>query len=488
MAGAFCSTGYSQYYFNPGGTITLPDSFAALAVEELSFPIITADIRSAGMGLTSIADTLAWNAALSNPALFARNRGFSGTFSLYGASPINTLDAISFISDNEDEFVNGTTAQEIYTLVESYAGNPALAPEIGQAIQKLLEVPQQMVEKAIGNPDDPNQNGANLAGNVQVRVGQFGASLTAYGQTGFVINLGPVYRELVDILTTTDFTDTTEVVEAITRLQGISELIIDPATGTVNPGALPTLYSVTYADLVGTLGYGVRLNEAFELGLNVKILNRRFSFDRLSVGNASDIAQDFLSGLESGTTGFTLDIGALYRVSPKVELGVSLQNLIPFQTLKSSYDLNTTRTTVSKELDGNGNPVVNSNGDTSLVATLQRVFLTGPAELKLPFYASAGAMVHATDDLDFTFEWVDIAAQQDVRFDSYIDRFRFGAEYRFHFFGDALIVPVRMGLAELLPTFGVGAGFGKILQIDLAYFTSNLRKVRSLGAQVRLSW
>ncbi len=488
MTACLCSTGYPQYHFNPGGTITLPDSVVTLSVEKLSFPVMTTDIRSAGMGLTSIADTLAWNAALLNPALFARNEGFSGTFSIYAASPTKTLDAISFISDNEGEFVSGTTAKEVYKLVQAYSQDPSLAPEIGQALQRLLEVPQQMVEIAIGNPDDPNENGANLAGNLQVRIGQFGASLTAYGQTGFVINMGPVYRQLLDILVTTDFNDTTEVIEAITKLQGISEVIVDPSSGTINPEALPTIYSVTYADLVGTLGYGLQVAEDLELGLNLKVLNRRFSFDRLSVGAAGDIAQDFLTDLEAGTTGFTIDVGALYRFNPKVEAGMTFQNLIPFQTLKSSYEFKTTQTTISKEMDGNGNYIVGSNGDTSLVATRQRILLSGPAELDLPLYISAGLMIHAMNDLDFSFEWADIAAQQDFRYDSTIDRFRFGAEYRFHFFGDALVVPVRMGLAELLPTFGVGASFGEFLQIDLAYFTSNLRKVSSVGAQIRLSW
>jgi len=476
----------AQYFFN--GTTQEPDSSAVLPLQKNSFPILTGDIRSAGMGLTSVADTLALNAIQINPALLAGGNGFSGSISAYGASPSTTIDAVSFLTDHEGEFINGSSAEMVYDLLQEYAQNPAVGPQLGAAIQELLRVPQELVEKAIGDPDNPNENGANLAGNVQVRIGSFGASLMGYGQTGFVINLGSVYRELFDIIRTTDFQDTTEVIEAITRLQGITDFVIDPLTGTLSKSALPAIYAVSYADVVGTLGYGFRINDAFDVGFNLKVLNRRFSFDRLSVNNAQDIAQDFLSDLETGTTGVTADLGVMIRPTPRIEIGVSLQNIVPFQTIGSSYDFNTTQTRVVRQLDANGNPVVNGNGDTSLVAFVRNIMVHGPASLDLPFVATTGVAFHALDDLDFTFEWVDMLAHQDVRYDTYADRFRLGTEYRLRIPGNILMIPVRMGLAEGLPTFGVGVSLANILQVDFAYFTSNLRKSRSYGFQARLNW
>ncbi|MDH4069956.1 MAG: conjugal transfer protein TraF [Ignavibacteria bacterium] len=484
----FSDTAQSQYYFNPGGSFQRPDSTASLSVEELSFPVLSIDMRSAGMGLTSISDTLADNALQINPALRAGRTGFHGSFVVYGAIPVRTFDAITFLGNSEGEFISGSTAKDLYDVVNAYSNDPSLLPEVSAAIQRLLEVPRTMVEQLVGDPNNPDQNGANLAANFQFQIGQFGGSVMAYGQSGFVIDMGSVYNEFLNVLLTTNFQDTSDVIEAISRLQGITDFIVDPTTGAVSAEAFPTMYAVSFADIVGTLGYGYRVSDQIDLGVNLKVLNRRFSFDRLSYNDAEDIAQNFLSDLETGTTGFTADVGAMLRFHPQVEIGVSLQNIIPFQSLSSSYEFRRTNTTITHERDANGNFILNSSGDTSLVAIVQNVTVNGPAKLTLPFIATTGAVFHALEDLDFAIEWVDMFAQQEKRYEAYFDRIRLGAEYRFHLLGNVLMIPVRMGLSEGVPTFGFGANFGDILMLDLAYFGSNFRKAPAYGAQLRVRW
>ena len=481
----FPSPARAQYFFNR--TESLPDSLYSLDVQRVSFPLTFDNAASSGMGKITLLDVGGKSPYENNPALLARASGFAGSFWADARSPLETLDAIVFINENEGEFESGSTARLVDDAIRRYIDNPSVKPEIGAAIERLLEIPRQMVTKAIGDIANPRLNGANINVNLKARAGHWGFHLSGFAQTAFAIRLGPVYGELIDILLTTNFADSSSLDYALARLEGLGDQIVDPVTGTVSREAFPAIYSLNYADLVVSVGYGFTPVEKLEIGVAARILNRRFAVDRINVDETSDLAKRWLAGLKSGSTGLTFDLGGVYRVNSRVQLAATLHNLIPTQTLSSAYSLDFLRVQVLRDQDSLGQTIVDADGDTAVVVRRQKVVVEGPAELSLPFVADAGVVYRAVDDLDFAFQLVDIAAQQG-RYRTYLERFRFGAEYRFKFLAGALVVPVRMGLAEMIPTFGMGIGYRDLLRVDGGYFASSIQRNRSIGLQITVNW
>jgi len=475
----------AQYYLRDAET--LPDSHLVLGIQRMTSPITYEDVASSGMGKIMLLEIGKRSPYEKNPALLARPASFSGSFWVDAAMPLETLDAIVFISDNEVEFESGSVAKLAYEEVRQYLDDPSAKPQIGAEVEKLLEIPRQMVTKAIGNLAYPRINNANLSLNLKVRAGNWAFHLSGTAQTAFAIRLGPVYGELMDILLTTNFADHTSLDFALRRLEGIGDQIVDPRTGVVSQEALPAIYALNYADLVASVGYGFTPVDGLELGVAARILNRRFAVDRVNVDDTKNLAERWLAGLKSGSTGLTFDIGGIYTPSPRLQIAATLQNLIPTQTLRSSFELDFLRASVAGYRDSTGRPVVNADGDTALAVWRQKVIVEGPAELSLPFWAEAGVVYRASEDLDLAFEVVDIVAQEE-RFDSYWERLRFGAEYRFRFLDGTLVVPVRMGLAETIPTFGAGIELARTMRLDVGYFPSSRQKNRTLGVQVTVNW
>ena len=481
----FPSSARAQYFFT--GTESLPDSIVTLGVQKALFPLNFDQTTSSGRGKTTLLEVGGWSPYEKNPALLATQRAFTGSFWADVRAPIETLDAIVFIGDSEEEFENGSSAKLVYDAIQRYIADPSVKPAVGAAVERLLEIPRQMVTKVIGDVANPRLNGANLNVNLKARAGHWGFHLSGVAQTAFALRLGPVYGEMLDILLTTDFADSSSLEFALARLRGLGEQIVDPVTGTVSREALPAIYSLNYADLVASVGYGFTPWDRLDVGISARILNRRFSVDRIDVDQTSDLAERWLAGLKSGSTGLTLDLGAVYRVTPRFQLAATLQNLIPTQTLTSSYALDFVRVQVDRARDSTGQTIVNADGDTALTVRRQNVLVNGPAELALPFVADIGAVYRAMDELDFTFELADLTAQQQ-RYAHYWERLRFGAEYRFTFLGGALVVPVRMGLAEMIPTFGLGIGYRNLFRLDAGYFSSSFQKNRTVGLQLTVSW
>jgi hypothetical protein len=439
------------------------------------------------MGKTMLLDVGMRSPYEMNPALLAQSSGFAGSFWVEAGSPLETLDAIIFIGEHDGEFQSGSAAKLIYDQILRYIGDPSVKPQVGAVIEQLLDIPRQMVTKAIGDLDNPRINNANLNVNLKARVGNWGFHVSGVAQTSFAIRLGPVYGELMDILLTTNFDDDNSLEYALSRLQALGEQIVDPATGAVQREALPAIYSLNYADLVAAVGYGFTVMGGLDVGVTARILNRRFAVDRISVNETSDLAERWLAGLKSGSTGLTFDVGGIYSIAPQWRVSATLHNLIPMKTLSSSYSLDFLRVHVVRDLDSTGQTIVNAEGDTALVVTRQQITMEGPAELSLPFVANAGVVYRAMENLDFAFEMVDIAAQQS-RYDTFLERLRLGAEYRFQFLGGDLVVPVRMGLAEQIPTFGAGIGYRNIVRVDGGFYSSSSQKNRTVGLQLTVNW
>jgi hypothetical protein len=167
---------------------------------------------------------------------------------------------------------------------------------------------------------------------------------------------------------------------------------------------------------------------------------------------------------------------------------VTLANVIPFRKLSTSYHSDYTTAWLQTLRDSAGNPVVNADGDTALVAYTQFNEVSGPAELNLPFVANAGMLLPLTSDWDVSVELVDIF-DKESKYPDYGERVGMGTEYRLRFFGDMFQVSPRLGFAQLNATAGLGLSYAGIVRLDFAYFTSRyIDERKMIAGQLSVAW
>jgi hypothetical protein len=487
LGAAFFHEVHAQgYYLNR--EVQLPDTTITQSLARIAVPPVIADVRSAGMGGTRIADENSLSSISYNPGFLGRTDRVAGRGSLVATTPYQTIDAITFVGQNSQEFDNAYSLRALQEAVEAYRNGTGFSGDVEAKLAKVAAFASELYNKVVGDPNNPNVNGAAFGVDAQMQVGHWGFSLRGYGQTGMAVYPGPILSSILGIYLHTDFQDSVQASEARAQLKALADQVIDPVTGQVVPGALPGFYSLTYADLVATAGYGFMIADSLSVGADLKIINRRFSAARISSGDASDITQKLFGDLRTGVTGVTFDIGAMYRTSFGLSIGLNIQNLIPLKILSSEYSIDYNSVRVQRELDASGNPIVNAQGDTALVSYAQKTTLNGPSKLALPVVANIGALFPITKDWDASFELVDIA-QQVSTYGSYSQRFGFGTEYRLHFFDDNFHVAPRVGFANVEPTFGLGLAYRHLVMLDLAYYTSRIVQARqNIAVQLSVNW
>jgi hypothetical protein len=474
------------YYLNRA--VKLPDTTITQPLKRFAIPSAIPDVRSVGMGNTRIADENSLSSISYNPGFLGWRDGRAGRGSLVAAAPYQTIDAITFVSQNTQEFNSGFSLRALLDAVNAYRNGHGFKEDVEAKLAKVAAFATDLLNKVVGDPNNPDVQGAAFDVDAQMQVGHWGFSLRGYGQTGMAVHPGTILTSILGIYLSTDFRDSAQASAALEHLKALGDQVIDPVTGTLNPGALPGSYSLTYADLIATAGYGFMIADSLSVGADLKIINRRFSAARISAKDASDITQKLFGDLKSGVTGLTIDIGAVYRTSFGLSIGLNIQNLIPLRVLSSEYSLDYNSVQLQLERDASGNPIVNSAGDTALAAYGQKTTINGPSSLALPLVANVGVMFPIHNDWDASFELVDIG-QQVSTFNSYGQRFGFGTEYRLHFFNDNLNVAPRIGFAYVEPTFGLGLGYRHFIVLDAAYYTSRIVRARkTIALQLSITW
>jgi hypothetical protein len=489
LVAAFLTAGQvSAQGFYLNREVQLPDTSFTTPFPRQALPVVFPDTRSAGMGRTRIADENALTSFRYNPGFLGRTDRVAGTGGIIANAPVQTVDAVVFIGGNVPELEGAVSLRALQDAVDAYRNGVGFTQQVEEKLANVYAFGQELFAKVVGDPDNPDLHGAMLDVSAQMQVGHWGFSLDGYGQTAMAAYPGPILSTLTGIYLRTDFSDSTEAAEALAELGALVDEIRDPLTGNVKPGALPAFYSLTYMDIVATAGYGLMVADSLSVGANLKIINRRFSAARISAATAGDITQELFGDLKSGVTGVTFDLGAVYRTTAGLTIGMNLQNLVPVSVLSSGYSLNFNSFNVRRDLDSAGNPIVNADGDTALVASAQNTLIEGPAELALPFVANIGAMFRINEDWDASFELVDIA-QQVSTYENYAQRFGFGMEYRFHFFGDYLHVAPRIGFASTELTAGLGVSYRGFITLNAAYYTSAIVKARkNIAVQLSVNW
>lgn len=486
---AVVATAASQGYY-VGQRFQLPDT--TLFTETIALPISPNrdDVKAIGMGKTQIANGITFNAMMYNPALLARNKFRLDIAGFQASIPRTTLSAIDFISANKDQFKSGLFLKQISDGVSEF-NNATTLQQRNAAIQKInsgLTFMNSLQSKVVGSEAAPRTHGIGLVPNIQAQFGNWGVSLFATAQAGFQIQPGKTVSDILALKLPSNPDDFT--VEAITNLAGIILPLFDPNTGQLDLSeALPVAYAISYVDIVGAAGYAYDVGSGLNVGANLKIINRRISTKRIASDNLDNIVSESRTDFLTSKTGFTIDLGALYTIaSTGTEIGLSLQNVIPLQTISSSASVNfEAGAIVDYQRDTVGTPIVNANGDTALVAVQRLISIKVPFELKTPFVASLGARHPITNDWDVALDWFDIF-DQDVRFEKYVERIRLGTEYRLEAIKDMLGIALRAGLADNQLTVGLGLNVFRVVQIDGAIAKDQFIGETAYYGQVRIGW
>ena len=424
------------------------------------------DVKSIGMGRTAIANGHSFNGMMYNPALLSRTRTSFDIANIGVELSTQTFDALAFLRDNVDQFRTGQFIKDIRNGVRLIQQGGDLTTGIKQ-INQGLDFTRQFQDKVLGTVDDPKTHAVVVIPTVQVQVGNWGFALSGILQAGFQAFPSEALTRLYSLRLSENLENISP--RDVLDLLSIVDPLIDPVTGDLAyKGAIPTTYAIATMDIVGAVGYAREIQKDLHVGANLKVVNRRFSNKIISSENYSNIFSELRKDFAASVTGVTLDLGGLYRFQRSgAEIGLSLQNVIPVSKVSS------TATFATVVYDNLGNP--------------RRVDVKLPFDLTMPFLVNAGVNYPITSNWDASFDWVDIAAQ-DEGYEKYIERFRLGTEYRLEAVRDAFGIAFRAGLANKRATGGVGFNIFRVVQLDGAIAYSNLVGDYAYYAQLKLGW
>lgn len=475
----------AQYVLDPE-VVILPEQ--SITTEAFSLPIPTnkEDVRYVGMGNTGTANGRKFNAMLYNPALLSRNRLAIDAASLNVSLPPKTYEAANFVRNNLNEFKDALSLKQVWAGIDEF-NNAVDIDGMLSAIKKIqdgLRFPRDLFQKVVGTPDNPMTHGIRTIPSIALQTGNFGFSLYALGQSAFEIEQSPVLDQLLKIPIPENIDNPEEVATAILSLQGLLLPIFNLNDFS---DALPFAYSVSYVDIVGAAGYSFNLSPSLNIGANLKVVHRRFSAKKLLLEEYNDILNILKRDLNQSVTGVTLDIGGLYKFPTGTEVGLSIQNIIPVKKISSVLNTNFVNTYLDYKRDIYGNIILDAQGDTVIQSYSQKYKIGIPFDLELPMIFNIGVIHPITNNWDAAFDLADIS-EQDVRYEDYWSRFRFGTEYRLDIIPDKLGTSFRVGLSDKRPTGGIGFNIYKVCQLDGAYAYDDFVGSYSYFAQIRLGW
>jgi hypothetical protein len=318
-----------------------------------------------------------------------------------------------------------------------------------------------------------------------LQVDNWGFSIYGVSQTGFQLQSSQAVSALASVHIPSTLEELTP--ELVLDLLTAVEPLFD-AQGNLREDVLPVVYALSYLDIVGTAGYAHQFTKDLSVGAAVKVINRRFSTKRIAVDYYDSILSEARKDFDHSVTGVTLDLGGLWSVpNTGLGIGVSLQNLIPMNSLESIASVPLYLSGIQDyDRDQFGNPIV-TNGDTALVAAEQNVLVQVPFELDIPLIVNFGSVYRLTDKWDIAFDWVDIG-EQDSRYEETVDRIRLGTEYRLTTGDEGVGVAFRGGMAHTRPTVGVGFDFFNVVTLDAAYAYDSFVGEPAYFAQLGVGW
>jgi hypothetical protein len=482
---AFGQGGYYQ-----SRTVVLEPRTVWAPVTAMPIDVNREDVKAIGMGRAQIAMGTTFTALSYNPALLARTRFALEVPSIQASLPTETYDAIFFMKDHMAEFNEAAFLKDVKHGVDQYKAAPNNETRLAALldIQRGLRFPRQLLETVIGPSGSPKTHGVLVIPSVTAQVGNWGFSVYGTLQSGFQVIQSSTLERLADVQLPSTLDDIPAITRAITELSSLLDAVLTPEGEIIVDEAMPKAFAVSYMDIVGTAGYGTHLMKNLSVGGAIKIVNRRFSTKRIASDTFDDLLGEVRKDFTENITGVTMDLGALYRFQRTgTEVGISIQNLLPIRSIRSSMNGNFTASATGYDTDAAGHPILNAAGDTALVSYEQKVTIDAPFELQMPIIISVGAHHAITPQWDVALDIHDLT-KQDLRYDKYLDRIRIGTEYRLDAIDGSLGIVGRIGMADRQWTLGLGLNIFRVLQIDAAYAHDSYVQTRSYFLQARLGW
>ncbi len=480
---------FAQGYYISART-ELPPEYLLCPAQAMPVSVNREDVKAIGMGRAQVAFGATFTALTYNPALLSRERFALEVPSVQASLPTETYDAVLFLQKNMREFEDALFLSDIQRSIDAFenAADDAQRLKALQSLQESLRFPRDLLNTVIGPSTSPKTHGVLVIPAVTAQVGHWGFSLHANLQSGFQVVQSATVEALAGVDVPVSLNDRAGVARALTQLTAVLQTVTTENGSFSLEDALPKAFAVSYLDLVGTVGYGTPVTERLSLGGAFKIVNRRFSNKRVAADNFDEILSAVRHDFTESITGLTLDVGALYTFPGSgTDVGISLQNIIPFRTIRSTRTAAYASTSIALARTASGDIITNAAGDTALVVSQRTVRMEAPLDLKLPFLIHIGARQPITPEWDIAVDITDLTAG-DVRYENYLDRVRIGMEYRVGVLEGKLGMSGRLGMADRQWTLGIGVNIFRVLQLDAAYAHDSYVNTRSYFLQARLGW
>ena len=455
----------------------LPHQYKTSETVHLKYPVNSFDVRANGMGNAQIASGNESDPMMYNPALLGLKKFSLEFLGLQAGMPSASYDAANYLSQHIPEFEEAISLNQIWDGLDHLTQPGASNEQKLQAlhdIQSGLVFVNELFVRVTGTGDDPKTHGVSLLPGIRAQFGKFGFSLYGFGQAGFMVQLSPTFESLLDIDIPATLDDPAATARAVVQLTAaLAPAMIGPRK--FSDKAYPTAFYSSYFDVVGAAGYGFSLSKNLMIGVNLKIINRRFLLDRIAVDDYDEIIDNVWDKFKSDVTGVTGDLGVHYQFGFGTAVGAAFQNIVPLKEITKSIDT-----------DFQFYKLIPREGRLDSLVTWETT-ITRPFELKVPFIVSLGVCHPLTKNWDLALDWVDLA-ENDTRFEKTADRIRLGTEYRLHTLNNLLTLTPRLGLSDQRVALGLGMKILKFLHIDGAYAYDRFVNEYAYYAQLKIGW
>lgn len=478
--------------------VFLHKSFENKTITKSSYTIFSSpihtDAKSIGRGKTNMMLGNRNNPMWQNPAFLSYEKFSIELTNAQLILPQSTLDAINFVREYDENFSNGKFIKDIRDGLNKMINGSTLEERKEGLAQynKSIEFLKLMSQNIAYTESNPNIHGVSVFPKLQVQYKNWGVSLYKSMNIAFAVSPGNLLTALGKTQITEDL-DWNQITEVAQLLYHSFD-----SNGNISANGLPRIFAISFDDWIGIVGYGRQINKNFRLGANIKFINRGFSTDAIDSKDAYNALEHANDNLKNKFFFVTADIGGLYELNnKKTTIGFNFRNIIPSNAILSEAQFNYTESKIEIPKDENGVPLVgrvennefieDPTGDTLIYSYIIDKKVIMPFELKTPFLFELGVHHKLINNLDVNMDLVDIFAQDSYYFDSYFERLRIGAEYRFFH----NIFALRAGMADYKPTFGIGINlYAKniVLDLDLAYAQNKITNTPAYFIQLNIGY
>ncbi|MBN2104653.1 hypothetical protein JW835_11490 [bacterium] len=446
-----------------------------------------ADVSQLGLGKVQTAWRNRGEGMMGNPAFLAHRENRIDAFSIQTAFPPTTWEAAWFLEDHMDEFIDAASMVQILDGAEAFF-DPEAAPQDRwtalREIQDGLSFTVDLMNEVTGSSEAPQKHGFSVLPRLGAQFGHWGVSVYGYGQANFMVRQSPTLEALANVEVPENLKDTKEATRSILQILAILSAGLIKDKRSFSQEVFPVAFYLSYMDIVGSIGYGNHVWKGINAGAVFKIINRRFSLNRIPVVQYDEIIENAFSDLNQSKTGITFDAGLQTRLPFGTDVGLCFKNILPFQTLNDEISMDFVKHTVEYDKNINGEIQV-EDGDTLMVRYKCPVTLTLPFELKLPFCANFGIHHAFSRQWSAGLDWIDVF-ENDTRYKSTTGRIRLGSQYEQPIWRNKLALAGRLGFGDEHLCGGLGISIYNKVLIDGAYAWDSIIECYAYHAQLRV--